>query len=362
MRVVITGADGFVGWHTRVRMHATTEWDVVDVTQEAWTDLASLLEGADAVVHLAGVNRGTDAEVEHGNFRLARELDEAIRHSGLAPVVVYANSTQSGNGSPYGRGKELASSILEQTVREVGGRFVDVVFPNLFGEHGRPHYNSFVATFAHQLVVDETPTVVDREVELLHAEAAAQVLIDAVAGEMSGRVFPGGTTTTVAGVLSTLRSQFELYRLGDIPPMASRLEVDLFNQLRAAMFPRMYPIPLMKRTDTRGSLVELVRAHGGGGQTFYSTTKPGITRGQHFHLRKVERFVVVAGQAEISLRRALTDEVAAFRVSGAEPVIVDMPTLWTHKITNTGTDELITMFWTNEVFDPEDTDTYAEDV
>lgn len=362
MRVVVTGADGFLGWHTRVRMHATTDWDVVDVTQDGWDDLASLLEGADAVVHLAGVNRGSDAEVEDGNIRLARELGGAIRHRGLAPVVVYANSTQAGNGSPYGRGKEMASSILEQTARDVGGRFVDVTFPNLFGEHGRPHYNSFVATFVHQVVADEMPTVADRDVELLHAQAAAQVLIDAVTGSESGRVRPRGTTTTVAGVLSTLRSQFELYRLGDIPPMASRLDVDLFNQLRAAMFPQMYPIPLMKRTDNRGSLVELVRAHGGGGQTFYSTTKPGITRGQHFHLRKVERFVVVAGQADISLRRALTDEVATFRVNGAKPVIVDMPTLWTHKITNTGADELITMFWTNEIFDPEDADTYPEEV
>jgi len=362
MRVVVTGADGFLGWHTRVRLRALTDHEVIPVGVANWHLLPEFVGSADAVLHFAGVNRGTDAAVEQGNSELAQDLAEAVKRAPGAPALVYANTIQAGNGSPYGTGKALAATLLGEAASAKGSPFANVVLPNLFGEHGRPAYNSFVATFAHQVVADEMPTVADRDVELLHAQAAAQVLVDGVTGSESGRVRPRGTTTTVAGVLSTLRSQFELYRLGDIPPMASRLDVDLFNQLRAAMFPQMYPIPLMKRTDNRGSLVELVRAHGGGGQTFYSTTKPGITRGQHFHLRKVERFVVVAGQADISLRRALTDEVATFRVNGAKPVIVDMPTLWTHKITNTGADELITMFWTNEIFDPEDADTYPEEV
>ena len=159
-----------------------------------------------------------------------------------------------------------------------------------------------------------------------------------------------------------LTSQYDVYRHGEIPALPSRLHVNLFNTLRAAMFPARYPMQLVRRTDPRGSLVETVRAHGSEGQTFISTTVPGITRGQHFHLRKAERFVVVGGQARISLRRVLTDEAVSFDVDGASPVVVDMPTLWTHNITNTGAGELTTMFWTNELFDPEDADTYAEEV
>ena len=108
--------------------------------------------------------------------------------------------------------------------------------------------------------------------------------------------------------------------------------------------------------------MEAVKAHGGAGQTFFSTTRPGVTRGQHFHLAKVERFVVVRGEAEIALRRVLHDDVVRFRVSGRDPVVVDMPTMWAHSITNVGSDELLTLFWANEVFDPARPDTYAETV
>jgi UDP-2-acetamido-2,6-beta-L-arabino-hexul-4-ose reductase len=159
-----------------------------------------------------------------------------------------------------------------------------------------------------------------------------------------------------------LQSQHAKYRAGDIPPLGSRLETDLFNTLRAALVREHLPIPLVRHTDTRGALVETVRVHGGPGQTFVSSTRPGVTRGQHLHLRKIERFVVVSGQARISLRKVLTKEILHFDVSGEDPVAIDMPTLWAHSVTNTGDRELTTMFWTNELFDPEDTDTYPEDV
>ena len=160
----------------------------------------------------------------------------------------------------------------------------------------------------------------------------------------------------------TLRASNELYARGDIPPLLTDLSIDLFNTLRAARFPAHYPIPLTARTDDRGSLVEVVRAHGGQGQTFVSSTKPGITRGEHFHLRKIERFVVLTGEARISLRRLFTDDVVSFDVDGEAPAIVDMPTMWVHNITNTGPGDLTTLFWTHELFDPSAPDTFPEPV
>lgn len=355
MRVLVTGAAGFLGWHTRVRAAATTPHEVVAVDREEWADLAALASGVDAVVHLAGINRASDDEVRDGNVRLAEELAAALPPTVRA--IVYANSVQAGNGTPYGDGKARAAEVLRAAAERTGATFTDVVLPNLFGEHGRPAYNSFVATFAHKVVADEVPEVVDREVELLHAQDAAQVLLSGLEGP-GGVVHPRGTPATVAGVLETFRSQFAVYRTGEIPELRTRFDLALFNTLRAAMFPRFYPMPLTWRTDERGGLVEVVRAHGSPGQTFLSHTRPGVTRGQHFHLRKTERFVVVAGEARIALRRALTDEVVAFDVTGAEPVVVDMPTGWAHNITNTGSGELTTVFWTSELFDPEDPDTY----
>lgn len=362
MRVIVTGADGFLGWHTRVRARALTGHVVLPVAQVDWAQLPRLAVGADAVIHIAGVNRGSDDEVEAGNVRLAEDLVSALRSVGGAPVVVYANSIQAGNGTPYGRGKERAGQLLAEYARSVGARFVDMVFPNLFGEHGRPDYNSFVATFAHRIAGGVSVEVVDREVELLHVQAAADALLAGLDGIADGVVRPVGESTTVVTVKHALERFHGVYRAGDIPALGSRFEVNLFNTLRAAMFPKVYPIPLLRRTDSRGSLVETVRCHGGEGQTFFSTTKPGITRGQHYHLRKVERFVVVAGIARINLRKILTDETVSFPVSGEAPAIVDMPTFWAHNITNTGDTELLTMFWTNELFNPEDPDTHPEDV
>lgn len=359
MRVVLTGAGGFLGWHTRLRLRAATGHEVVPVTRADWGSLREAVAGADAVVHLAGVNRGEDREVADGNTRLAQELAAAL--GGTRTRVVFANSIQAGNGTPYGTGKAEAAAILRDALAAQGGTFVDVLLPNVFGEHGRPHYNSFVATFADAVVHGRTPEVQDRAVELLHAQGAAQALVDGLAGS-SREERPPGVPTTVADVLRTFQDFDALYRAGDIPVLTGAFERDLFNTLRAASFPARAPIHLTPRSDDRGRLVEVVRSHGGQGQTFVSTTRPGVTRGEHFHLRKVERFVVIAGRARISLRRVFHDDVVVFDVTGDEPVAVDMPVGWAHNITNTGDGELSTLFWTSELFDPDDPDTVPEPV
>lgn len=362
MRIVITGASGFLGWHTRARLHATTDHEIVPVTRANWTLLPDLLKSADAVIHIAGINRASDDEVRQGNVALAEDVATAIAESAGRPAIVYANSTHSTSKSPYGIGKHLAARVLEKAASAAGSKFTEVILPNLFGEHGRANYNSFVATFIQRVIRGESPDVQDRQIELLNAQQAANALIEAITAP-ERTVSPQGTLTTVQSVLDTLTKQYSCYSRGEIPILASRLQIDLFNALRAEMFPEHYPMPLTRHMDKRGTLVETVRAHGSEGQTFISTSGPGVTRGQHFHLRKVERFVVIQGRARISLRRLLTDETVTFDVNGETPTIVDIPTLWVHNIQNTAADqELTTMFWTNELFDPDDADTYPEEV
>ena len=361
MKIVLTGAHGFLGWHTRVRMHALTDHEVVPIGRDSWHDLPELCRGADAVVHLAGINRADDDEVETGNRRLAQDVGAAILADGGSPRIIFANSIHAGNGTPYGNGKLAASHALSEVADRVGSTFVDVRLPNIFGEHGRPRYNSFVATFADAVVQGIEPQIVDREVDLLHVQSAARAVLDALTTS-ADRLDPVGETTTVRRVYQTLKSFRQIYRDGDVPPLLGTLDVDLFNTLRAALFPEHYPISLTTHCDERGRLVETVRAHGGQGQTFVSTTRPGVTRGDHFHLRKVERFVVLAGRARISLRRLFTGEIVSFDVNGDEPVVVDMPTMWVHNITNTGDLDVMTLFWTNTLFDPHDQDTYWEPV
>lgn len=363
MKLLVTGSNGFLGWHTRCRLRALTDHEVVPVGRGQLPAIADLARDADAILHLAGVNRAaTGNEVERGNIDLAHAVAGALDSAVKPLTVVYADSIQTGNGTPYGTGKQAAAQLLTDATVRTGGTFVDVQLPNLFGEHGRPRYNSFVATFVDALRLGIVPEVSDRDVELLHVQDAARTVLDALSFDSTTTLRPTGMTTTVAEVYHTLVAFHRRYETGDIPPLLSEFDLHLFNTLRAALFPGRYPIDLTKHSDSRGDLVECVRSHGGQGQTFVSTTHPGITRGEHFHLTKIERFVVLQGRARISLRRLLHDRVVNFDVSGDEPCIVDMPTLWAHNITNTGPEELVTLFWTNSVFDPQAPDTYPEAV
>ncbi|WP_029210279.1 NAD-dependent epimerase/dehydratase family protein [Arsenicicoccus bolidensis] len=358
MKVLLTGAGGFLGWHTRVRLAALTDHEVVAVDRESFSRMPELVQGCDAVLHVAGVNRASDEEVERGNVELAEAVAEAVRSSGSIGTVVYANTVHAGADSPYGRGKSRATEAL----RASGAKVVDVRLPNLFGEHGRPGYNSFVATFAHAVARDEAPTSVqDKEIGVLHVQDAAQVLIDALSTDQA-ELAPKPHPTSVQEVLDKLVSFRETYRTGDIPALPPTFDVNLFNTLRAALFPQAYPIQLTPHSDDRGRLVETVRSHGGQGQTFVSTTRCGITRGEHYHLGKIERFVVLGGRARISLRRVFHDDVIDFEVDGANPVAIDMPTMWVHNITNVGDAELLTQFWTHTLFDPAAPDTFWEPV
>lgn len=361
MKIVVTGAAGFLGWHLRCRLLAMGGFEVIALDRSTLDRLPIAVRDADAVIHLAGVNRAAAHEVVSGNIALATAVAQAIRQAGVRPRVVFANSVQSGNGTPYGDGKSAAAAVLTDLASETGLELVDVLLPNVFGEHGRPGYNSFVATFCHAVASGTTPVADDNVVELLHAQDAARVLIDALTGP--ARIErPAGERHGIMETLAVLQGFESVYRDGEIPDLGSSFVTNLFNTYRSAVFGVRGSVALVQRSDQRGSLVEAVKVHGGGGQTFFSTTLPGVTRGEHFHLRKVERFVVIGGQARIRLRRLFTDEVITIDVAGKQPTAVDMPTMWAHDITNTGDRELLTLFWTNSIFDPHDPDTYPEPV
>lgn len=362
-RVALSGSNGFLGWHTRLavqerklRTEAIAVGDRFDAVAAA-----GAVSDSERAIHLAGVNRAAEEEVREGNVRFAEQFAEALlRAETPPPVVVYANSTQSTNGSVYGDAKLRGAEIVAEAAARVGAEFVDVVLPNLFGEHGRPFYNAVTATFCHLLAEGESPTVEnDKELTLLHAQNAADLLLgNAELGSQQELE----VHESVSGLLERLAAIAETYSAGEIPDISSPFSRDLFNTYRSYLFEKLTPIGLTRHADPRGSFFEIIRSHGGPGQSSFSTTVPGISRGDHFHRRKVERFTVLAGSATISLRRLFDDRVFDFAVNGESPVAVDMPTGWAHNITNTGDDVLYTSFWTNDIFDPEHPDTIAEAV
>lgn len=360
-RFAITGAGGFLGWHLRAGVKETgTAVDAIPVGQNFDLDQARIvLNGSTRAIHIAGVNRATDEDITRGNIGFAEQFAEALRATSTPPpVVVYANSTQALNGTIYGEAKARACDIVAAAASDIGAHFVDLQLPNLFGEHGRPFYNSVTATFSHLVATGETPTVEnDNSLKLLHVQNA----VDLLSGTAQITALPAlEHEETVTGLLRRIQLYAEYYSRGEIPDVSEVFDRDLFNTYRSFTFPSQTPIKLTRHADPRGSFFEIIRSHGGPGQSSFSTTVPGVTRGDHFHRRKIERFTVLQGQARISLRRLFTDEVVSFEVYGDAPNAIDMPTMWAHNITNIGEEPLFTSFWTNDIFDPENPDTIAE--
>lgn len=371
MRIVVTGATGLLGWHASTRIHARNcaarfkgevpPFDLVRLDHAGFSDMKQLREalaGADAVLHFAGVNRAPDNEVERANPAIAESLVAACREAGVAPHVVYANSTHAASDTPYGRGKQRAGEILAAGP----GGATNLVLPHIFGEGGRPYYNNVTATFIDEVIKGEKSKVnPDGRVQLLYAGAAADAAIGAALGRRTGNLAPASRPMGVPELLDRLLAFHAAYSSNIFPDLTDSFDVALFNSYRAALYPVSFPRSLNLNTDKRGTLFEAVKG-GGGGQTFVSWTELGVTRGDHFHLGKVERFLVLDGEAIIRIRRVLGGPVWEYRVDGATPVVVDMPTLHTHSIENIGSRPLLTLFWTNEFFDPAAPDTYFDPV
>lgn len=364
MKIGITGSEGLIGWHQRAYFKTIGgDHEIRLANRETFKQpglLTGFVDGLDAIIHLAGMNRGDDTEIETTNTALARDLVAACEQTGTRAFVVYANSTHQDRDTAYGRGKRAAADTFRRWAEQRGTGFAHLILPHVFGEFGKPFYNSVVSTFCHQLARHETPQIItDGDLELLHVQDVVAQCWKAIQQNQRGDIRMNGVGMKVSELLKHLTDMRDRYQAMVMPPLDSALDVRLFNTLRSYLFPAHYPVALTLHSDARGSLFEVVKSNSGG-QVFMSTTHPGITRGNHFHTRKVERFLVASGAADIRLRKLFCDEVTSFQVRGDTPCYVDIPTFHTHHIINTGQSELVTLFWANEIFDPEDPDTFHE--
>ena len=363
MTVGITGVRGLIGWHLRALLHGQAGLTVIGADHESFSSeeqLDAFVRQCDAIVHLAGMNRGEDREIEATNLALARSLIESCVRTQRHPHIIFSSSIHVGGETSYGRSKRACSDLFRSWSREWGATFTNLILPHVFGECGRPFYNSVVATFCHQLARGEEPRITrDSELELLHAQEVSRSVLDVLQHPMDDDVRLSGRPLTVSALLANLRNLAQLYRRNIVPGLTNRLDLLLFNTYRSYLFPDYYPILADLHSDAGGALFEAAKTLTGG-QCFLSTTKLGVTRGNHYHTCKFERFLVVRGEGLIRIRKVFDTQTVDFRVTGDRPQYVDMPTLHAHNITNVGGSDLVTLFWSNELFDPEHPDTYAE--
>ncbi len=363
--ICVTGSEGLIGWHFRCFMETLPDVQVIQCNRAQFSDdeyLTDAVSQADVVVHLAGMNRGDEEQIFATNCRLAERLTQVCQHANSRPQIVYSSSTHIDGPSRYGASKRIAGETLAAWGRQNGAAVTNLVLPHVFGEHGRPFYNSAVSTFAHQIANGETPSVVgDGKLELIHTGDVAKVIWQAINDSHDGELRPSGRSLRVTQAVELLQQLAQRYAEGTVPNLDDPFHLQMFNTYRSYIPHDQRPVALKIHADHRGSLFEAIRSDGQG-QTFLSTTEPGITRGNHFHLHKVERFLVVQGTAEIRLRKVFGDDVHTFHVDGKTPQAIDIPTLHTHNISNVGTQPLLTLFWSAELFNPDFPDTYFLDV
>lgn len=371
IKVGITGQTGFVGTHLFNTLGLyPDDFQVVEFSKDFFQDndlLDSWVAECDVIVHLAAMNRHNDPEVIYStNLTLVRKLIDALNRTSNTPHVIISSSSQEERDNLYGKSKKEGRELLSDWSKVSGATFTGMVIPNVFGAFGHPYYNSVIATFSHQLTHGELPQIhVDGELKLIYVGELVSEIIRIINKEYHNPLYNVAHTyqIKVTEILKLLTYFNTCYALnGEIPQINNEFELNLFNTYRSYMdIKNHFPVKLTKHTDTRGSFVEIIRL-GIGGQLSFSTTVPGVTRGNHFHTRKIERFAVIKGKALIQMRRIGTDEVIDFYLDGEEPAYVDMPIWYTHNIKNIGDEILYTNFWINESYDPENPDTYFENV
>ena len=375
MKIGITGQAGFVGSHLYNTLNLREDVVLVPFKRSYFDSgkaLDAFVSSCDGIVHLAAMNRHENPQVIYDtNVSLVGRLIESLERTGSTPHIVFSSSTQEERDNLYGKSKKEGKIRLMTWAKKNKGHITSMTIPNVFGPFGKPNYNSVVATFCHKVARGESPEIIqDNEIGLIYVNELVTEIISVLESGRNGSVKTGASEYPIAPrhhkkvseILNMLLNFREDYqRNGVFPDLTEDFGRALFNTYRCYIPSEHYPVHFTKHTDPRGSFVEITRANTPG-QFSFSTTVPGITRGNHFHTRKAERFAVIQGKARIQLRRIGTGDVINYELDGKNPSYVDMPIWYTHNITNTGEQELITLFWINEPFDPEDPDTYFEDV
>ena len=382
MNILVTGAKGFVGKNLVSQLHniqfgkaknypiSGEEIKVFEYDLDSDpSELDVYCKQADFVFNLAGVNRPKDpTEFMKGNFGFASTLLNTLKkYNNTCPVMI-SSSIQAELDNPYGESKRAGENLLFDYAKETGAKVLVYRFPNLFGKWCRPNYNSAVATFCNNIANDlpiqvNDPSVVMR---LAYIDDVVDELIAALVGQEHREgmfcVVPTVHTITLGGIVDLLYSFKEMPKNLEVPDLGEPFTKKLYSTYLSYLPEGKFSYPLGMHVDTRGSFTEIIRT-ADRGQFSVNISKPGITKGQHWHHTKNEKFVVVSGHGLIQLRKIGTDEVINFEVSGDKIEVVEMIPGYTHNIINlSDTEDLVTFMWANEAFDPERPDTYYEEV
>lgn len=376
MNILITGVKGFIGKNLIAELNNVKEAKTKSYQQTSDLNLfaydidtdPALLEGyckeADFVFHLAGVNRPKEqSEFMEGNFGFTSLLLDTLKKHGNNCPVMLSSSIQAELDNPYGTSKKAGEDLLFEYGRETGAEVLIYRFPNVFGKWCRPNYNSAVATFCHNIAHDLPIQVNDRNVQmsLVYIDDVVKELIVALEGhpnkESDFCKVPTEHRITLGEIVDLIYSFKESRQNLQVPDLSDVFTKKLYSTYLSYLPEDQFSYPLKMNIDERGSFTEFLKLPDRG-QVSINISKPGITKGQHWHHTKNEKFLVVSGKGVIRFRKIDEEKVHEYFVSGDKLEVVDIPVGYTHNIENLGETDMVTVMWVNEVFDPERPDTY----
>jgi UDP-2-acetamido-2,6-beta-L-arabino-hexul-4-ose reductase len=368
-KVLVTGSSGFIGKNLVIALRRRAD---IEVNEFEIADGQERLEkvisrGVDVIYHLAGVNRPEDVkEFVRGNVDLTAALARLVKLSGHRTGIVFSSSTQAELDNPYGSSKREAENVLRAHAADTGLPVVIYRLPNVFGKWSRPDYNSVVATFCHrasrglELKVDDPARVIT----FVYIDDVVEEFVRHVDHpEMGTRGGEGPLSVSpaypipVGALADRIRGFSESRSTGVLPSFEDPLTRCLYATYLSYLDENELSHSLLVRRDERGWLSEVLKSRSFG-QIFFSETKPGITRGNHYHDTKAEKFCVVKGEGLIRLQHLVDGRTVEYHVSGTAPCVVDIPPGYAHSITNVGESEMLTLFWADEIFDQARPDTY----
>ncbi len=361
MNIILTGEKGFIGYHLTQYLKWIKKENVISVGRNFQNE-SKKFTNTDWVIHLAGVNRGeNNQEVYDGNINLAKDLINIFNENKITPNVIFISSIQESLNNNYGNSKIEASKLIKEHCNEKGKEFISLKIPNVFGPFCKPNYNSFVATFCDKISKGNSPEIIkDNKVPLIYVQDVCEILYDSIIQTQEKSFEEYIYNINVSEILSRLNHFNELYnKSGILPELNDKFNINLFNTFRSYISPLSQ---LTRKIDDRGYLIEILKCESSQTQMFYSVTKPNITRGNHFHFDKIERFMILKGTALIEMRKIDSEEILSWVINDSDDLTIDMPVMYTHSLKNIGDDDLICCFWTQEIFNPLFPDTYFEKV
>lgn len=365
MKVLITGANGFVAKNLREHLSEREDIEVSTFTRDnPIDDLSALILDVDFIFHLAGVNRPKNVEeFKLGNSDLTVALCSVIETSGKKIPVVFGSSIQAELKNPYGQSKLAAEQALLGFSVRTGNPIYLFRLPNVFGKWCKPNYNSAVATFCHNVARNLPIEINDASalIQLVYVDDVINRFISIIEGALVKEVYCN-VDPVYEVTVGDLVEKINTFKMSRNTLVTERVGAGFDRALHSTYLsylpPESFSYDLVKHGDSRGVFVEMLKTKDSG-QFSYFTAHPGITRGGHYHHTKTEKFLVLKGEALFKFRHIMSDEFYEVRTSGDEPVVVETVPGWTHDITNAGDDEMIVMLWANEIFDREHPDTYA---